>query len=325
MKKKSIFFMVLLGLLCGFSLSFAAESSYPTKPIEVIVGYGPGGGTDLGARGIAEDARKYLGQNLIVVNKPGGAGRVAMTLLAKSNPDGYTLGGVTDTSIILTPHLEKVPYKPLEDFTFITQFGVLRNGFVVLKESPFQSFKDLIEFAKANPNKLTVATSGAGTGGYVACTALNKLYGLNIKLVPFAGAAQGTTALLGGHVMAAVSASSGVTPQLKAGRIRLLAMIGPKRVDEFPEVPTLRELGYPMEFETWYLIAGPKNMEKSVVEKLDGAFRKSMESPDFKKLVEDLGIKAKDPLSGDELRKEIVRRSAQNAALLKQLGMGIKE
>lgn len=326
MKNRSVYFLILLVSFCSFSFSMAAEVSYPTKPIEILVGYAPGGGTDLGARMVAEHARKYLGQEVIIINKPGGAGRVAMTLLAKATPDGYTLGATTDSSIILTPHLEKVPYNPMKDFTFITQYGTLNNAFIVVKDSPFQSFRDLIEFARANPGKLTMGTSGAGTSGYIAITALNLLEDLKIKLVPFEGAAGVTAGLLGGHVMAAASGSSGVAPQLRAGKIRVLALVGPERIDEFPGAPSLRELGYPLlEFQSWYLIAGPKNLEKAIVKKLDSAFRKAMESPDYEKFVKDLVIRAKTPLSGDELTEGLKRRNAGNEELLKKLGMERKQ
>jgi tripartite-type tricarboxylate transporter receptor subunit TctC len=327
MKTGMIAFIVLLVVFTSFyDLDFlmAAELSYPKRPIEIIVGYGPGGGTDLGVRAIAPNSKKFLGQELVILNKPGGAGRVGMTLLAKAKPDGYTLGAVTDTSIIMTPHLEKVPYKPIEDFTFITQYGVLNNAIVVLSDSPYRTLKELIEFARANPGKLTVGTAGAGSTGYVVFEAISLLEGLQIKLVPFSGAAAGVTALLGGHVMAATLASSGVSPHLQAGKIKLLALMGSERVDNFPGVPTLKEVGYPLEFQSWYIIAGPKNMEKPIVKKLDEVFRKAMESPEFIKLADELEIRAKNPLSCDELTQGIVRRYDTSGKLFKRLGMGIK-
>src|SRR5512135_2287137 len=136
--------------------SMAAEPNYPTKPIEMTIGYAPGAGTDLGARMIAENSKKLLGQEVVCVNKPGGAGRVAITLISKAKSDGYSLAATTDGCVISAPHLEEVPYKPFEDFTFIAQYGTLDFGISVVSDSPFKTFKQVIEFARSNPEKLTM-------------------------------------------------------------------------------------------------------------------------------------------------------------------------
>ncbi|MFB3885863.1 MAG: tripartite tricarboxylate transporter substrate binding protein [Thermodesulfobacteriota bacterium] len=324
MKTAAIAF-IISGLFLTIDLSMAAESGYPRKPIEIIVGYAPGGGTDLGARMIAANSKKFLGQELVIFNKPGGAGRVAMTILSKAKPDGYTLGGSTDTSIIYSPHIEPVSYKPLEDFTFITRYGVLNTGISVLTESPFRTFKDLIEFARANPNKLTISTVGEGGGSQVILEALTHIERLKIQIIPFAGAVPAMTALLGGHVMAASAAGSAYAPHLKAKKVRLLALMGEERIEDCPEVPTLKELGYStLIFQSWYVIVGPKNMEKAVVTKLEETFRRAMDSPDYIKLAKELEINADKPLSGDELRKALIRRNTNNENLFKTLGMGLK-
>lgn len=323
MKTGFITFLVLFSLLGGLYVAMAVEPNYPTKSIEMLVGYSPGAGTDLGARMIAENSKKYLGQEIVVVNKPGGGGRVAMTLVSKAKPDGYSLAATTDVSVTLSPNLEPVPYKPLEDFTFIIQFGSVEVGVVVPSDSPFHTFKDLIEFVRANPGKLTISTIGVGTGSHVAFEAISLLEGLKIKLIPFSGSAPAMTALLGGHVMAANSGCSGYVPHLKAKKVRLLAIMSEERNDVYPEVPTFKEHGYPG-FPILYFIAGPKNMEKPVVKKLEEAFRNAMESPAFIKLAKDLETYTKRFLSSDELREELVRCNTRNEELFKKLGIGIK-
>ena len=325
MKVRMIALLIFLSLFFIFNFSIAAEPDYPTKSIEMFVGFSPGAGTDLGARMIAEHAKKHLGQEVVVVNKPGGGGRVALTLVSKAKPDGYTLSATTDSAVILSPHLEKYPYKPLEDFTFISQFGLLEFGVVVLSDSPFRTFKDLMDFARANPDKLTISTVGVGTTNHVAFEALMLLEGLKIKLVPFSGAAPAMTALLGKHVMVASTAASGYATHMKAKTVRLLAVMSEERLDVYPDVPTLKELGYPLVFQSWYIISGPKNMEKSVVKKLADVFIKGTEPAEFIKLAKDLEIYTKNPLSGDELREGIVRRDKKNAELFKKLGMAIKQ
>jgi tripartite-type tricarboxylate transporter receptor subunit TctC len=305
--------------------SMAAETDYPTRPIEIAIGYAPGAGTDLGTRMIAEQSKKHLGQDIVCVNKPGGAGRVALTLIAKLKPDGYSLAATTDSAIIAVPHLEKVPYKALEDFTFINQFGSLDFGLTVAQDSPFKTLKDVIEFARANPEKLTMGIIGVGSSDHVAFQALALLENLKMKFVPFSGAAPTMTALLGGHIMIASPASSGYAPYVKAKTARLLAVLSEARMEQYPDVPTLKELGYPsLVFQSWYVISGPKNMEKSVVRKLADAFGKAMMTPEFIKMAKDLEIYSRKTLSGDELREGIVRRDKINEELFKKLGIGMK-
>jgi tripartite-type tricarboxylate transporter receptor subunit TctC len=312
-------------LFCS-RFSMAAEPNFPTRPIEIVIGYAPGAGTDLGARMIAEHSKKWLGQDVVCVNKPGGAGRVAMTLISKAKPDGYTLSSGTDSSIIVAPNLEEVPYKPLEDFTFLSQFGTLNFGVTVLQNSPFKTFKELVEFARANPDKLTLGTTGVNSSEHVAFQTLALMENLRIRLVPFAGAAPTMTALLGGHVMAAVPASSGFASHVKANTVRLLAVLGETRLEDYPDIPTLKEIGYPeLVFQSWYILSGPKNIEKTVARKLEEAFGKATESPEFIKVAKDLQIYTKKPLSGDELREGILRRNRRNADIFRRLGIGIKK
>jgi len=232
---------------------------------------------------------------------------------------------VDSNIIILKPHMEKVLYK-FEDFTFISQFGVLNLGIVVAAGSPFRSFKDFLEFARANPDKLTVSNVGQGSTGHLCMAGLSLMEGVKIKPVPFDGAATAVTAVLGGHVMAASVGFSGFAQHLKAKSVRLLALMGDERMESYPDVPTLKELGYPsLTLQALYLMIGPKNMDKAIVKKLEEAFRKAMDAPAFLKLAKDLEIWAKTPLSGDALREELTRRNNAFADLVKKLGMGVKE
>jgi tripartite-type tricarboxylate transporter receptor subunit TctC len=324
MKRAGMVLFVFCGMLLSFN-SMAAETDYPTRPIEISIGYAPGAGTDLGARMIAEQSKKHLGADVVCVNKPGGAGRVTLTLIAKVKPDGYSLAATTDSSLIVVPYLEKVTYKPHEDFTFICQYGTLNFGVTVAMDSPFKTFKDVIEFARANPDKLTQGIIGVGSSDHVAFQALALQENLKIKQVPFAGAAPTMTALLGGHIMIAAPASSGYAPHVKGKTARLLAVLGEERMEQYPDVPTLKELGYPsLVFQSLYVISGPKNMEKSVAKKLEDAFGKAMMTPEFIKLANDLEIYEKKPLFGEALRDSILRRDKKNAELFKKLGIGLK-
>ncbi|MEI9477421.1 MAG: tripartite tricarboxylate transporter substrate binding protein [Deltaproteobacteria bacterium] len=306
-----------------FSLnSMAAETAYPTRPIEITVGYAPGAGTDLGARMIAEKSKQHLGQEVVCINKPGGAGRVAITLISKAKSDGYSLGATTDGCVISAPHLELVPYKPFEDFTFISQYGTLDFGVSVVSDSPFKTFKEVIEFARANPEKLTMGIVGVNTSDHIALQALASIENLKIKFVPFDGAAPTMTGLLGKHVMAASTASSGYAPHAKGKTVRLLAVMGEERMEQYPDAPTLKELGYSsLIIQSWYIISGPKNLENSIVNKLADAFGKAMMTPEFTKLAKDLEIYTKTPLFGQKLREALIQRNKQNVEMYKKVGL----
>jgi tripartite-type tricarboxylate transporter receptor subunit TctC len=322
MNASRMMLVVCLVLFSAWSISTAAESKFPVRPIEIVCGYDPGGGTDLGARIVAEMAKKDLGQEVVVVNKPGGAGRVALTLLTKAKPDGYSLTATTDSPIILIPHMEKVPYNPFDDFTPIIQYGVLDFGIAVAMDSPFKTYKDMIDFARANPDKLTISVTGQGNLNYYALEAIGLVEKVKIKIVPFTSVVPAFTALLGGHVMIASTASSGYAQHVKGKTVRLLAVFSDDRMSGYPEVPTLKELGYPaLVFQSWYLFSGPKNMDKAVVKRIADAFRKAMTTPEYKKLGDELEISVKNPLEGDNLKQGLMRRSKINGEIFQKLGL----
>ena len=313
-------FFVCFAISLGLN-AMAAETAYPTRPIEMIIGFAPGAGTDMGARMVAEQSKQFLGVDVVCINKPGGSGRVAMTLMTKAKPDGYSLGATTSSCIVASPHLESVPYK-LEDFTYICQYGTLNFGVSVLQGSPFKTFKDVIEFARANPDKLTMGIVGVNTTDHIALQALALFENLKIRFVPFDGAAPTMTALLGGHVMVASTASSGYAPHVKGGTVRLLVTYGEERMEQSPEVPTIKEVGYPsLVIQSWYAIYGPKNMETSIVNKLADAFGKAMMTPEFKKVADQLEIYTKKPLFGQELTKAFSKHYKDNGELYRKVGL----
>lgn len=323
MKTRGIVLILFLAF-CTFNLSEAAEPNYPTRSVEITVASAPGGGTDLGARAIAEKAKEFLGQEFVVINKSGGGHRVTLTLLSKAKPDGYTLGGVTDSVTVLSPHIEKISYKPL-DYTFLCQYGTLDFGTFVLPDSPFKTWKDMIDFARANPNKLSIGVTEVNSANHLALMALCQMENLKINFVPFMGAAPTTLALMGRHVMVASSAESGFARQVRAKQVRLLSMMSDERMEEYPDVPTLKELGYPsLVLQSWYLMLGPNNMDKMIAKKLEDTFRKAMESPSFIKIAKEIGIYVKKPLFGDELRETEARRLANNEKLIKGLGLKLE-
>ena len=326
--KTGLVLAMVFAVFFSFQNTLSAADAWPTKPIQLIVSYAPGGGTDLLARMAVErvNSMKLFPQPIIVSNKAGGSGRVAAAVVSKEKPDGYTILASTDGAFILGPYFEKVSYKPMEDFTFIAQNGKLDFGIIVLPNSPFRTFKDMLDFARANPEKLTIGLSGAGTSDHVCLEALFKLESVKVKFVPFAGVAPSMQAFFGGHVMATSSATdfAGYAAQAREGKaLRVLVTMGDMRKPEFPNVPTLKELGWPLVYQSWYVISGPKNMDKSVVAKLTDAFKKATQDPAYVKLAKDLDTWADSPLFWPDLGKALAQRTDANEQLFKKVGMGL--
>lgn len=324
MKKKLKAVMVFILVVCCATFSMAAESSYPTKAVDITLGASAGGGTDIGIRLLAEKAKQVLGKEFIVTNKTGG-GRVVLTLLAKEKADGYSLGGITDTAIVTSPHVEKINYKPL-DYTFIAQFGTLDFGVFVLPDSPFKTFNDMINWARANPGKLTMGISEVNSTDHIGLMALCQREKIKINFVPFMGANPTAMAVLGGHVQAATTATSGFARHVKSKAVRLLSMMGQERMDDYADVPTLKELGWPdMVFQGWYLIIAPNDLDKAAAKVLEGTFRKAIESPEFATQSKAVGSYTKKPLYMDDLKKALADRYKVNAEAIKALGLKVKE
>jgi len=270
---------------------------------------------------LAEHSKKALGVEIVCLNKPGGAGRVAATLASKGKPDGYSLTATTDSAMVANPLVEDVGYN-LDDFTFLCQYGILDFAVSVLPDSPFKTINDLIEFARKNPDELTIGIVGMNTSDHIAWQALCQNENLKIKFVPFKGAATTMTGLLGGHVMAATTAASGYAPHVKSGSVRLLASYSEERLPQHPDIPTFKEEGYPdMLVQSWYVISGPKGIPKPIADKLVGAFKNAMNTPEYKKFAEDLEIYASKPLFAEDLKQALAMRYKNNEELYKKVGL----
>lgn len=280
---KMIFFCALLVALVP---AFCSGEEYPTKPINLIVTFAPGGTLDTGARILAAKAEKILGQTIMVSNVGGGGGSVALGQVATKAPDGYNITCTTSTGLIRIPQLRKVPYG-LDDFIPIMHFAAVQTGVVVKADSSFKTFKDLTEYAKKNPGAVTYATSGAGNPMHISMEYVAEKEGLKWTHVPFTGGAPGLAAVLGGHVTA-MSDSTEWLPHVKDGKLRLLVTHGEKRMRSFPNIPTLRDLGYDFINETVFMIAAPKGTPAAIISKLDNAFQKAMEDPQFIKTLTDM-------------------------------------
>lgn len=257
--------------------ALATAQSYPTKTIKYICPWPPGGSTDVVMRALAESAGKILGQNIIVENKPGAGGTLGAIELVNAKPDGYTLAQVP-VGVFRIPHMQKVQFDTLKDFTWIICLTGYTFGLVVPIESPIKSIKDLVAFAKANPEKFTYGTPGTGTSPHLAIEEFAQRAGIKLTHIPFKGSAQNLQAVMGGHVMA-MSDSTGWGQMVDAGKLRLLTTYGSKRTVRWPDVMTLTELGYETVSDSPFGVCGPKDMDPKVVKIIHDAFKKTLDDP----------------------------------------------
>jgi len=281
------FVSMLVLALSFFPLEASAE--FPDRPITMYASMAPGGAVDICSRSISAAAEKILGKPIIVENRAGGGGTVAYALVANVKPDGYTLCGGVSTGIVRAPQMQKVTFKPLKSFTPILAFAAPYNGIVVKTDAPWKTFKELLEFAKKNPNKIKYSTGGIGTAMHHAMAVVEHQDGIKWIHVPYKGNADALTALLGGHVDVA-SVGPECVPFLKAGTMRLLAVTEEKRNPNFADIPTLKDLGYDFANETVFGIVGPAGLPADITKRLENAFAKAAESKEVKTAVEKLDL-----------------------------------
>jgi tripartite-type tricarboxylate transporter receptor subunit TctC len=271
--------MIAAALAATTMLGGAAfAQDYPIKPITLIVPWPAGGSTDISMRTIADAASKHLGQPIIIDNKGGGGGSVGpATMAAVSRPDGYTISQIPIT-IFRLPLVQKVSWDPDKDFSYIIHLTGYTLGVTTNADSQFKTWADVVDFAKKNPGKITYATPGAGTSLHIGMEQISALAGIKMTQVPFKGGAETNAAVLGNHTMLQAD-STGWRPLVDAGKLRLLMVWTAARSPNFPDAPTLKELGYPMVYDSPFGIAGPKGMDPKIMAKLHDAFKKAIEDP----------------------------------------------
>jgi tripartite-type tricarboxylate transporter receptor subunit TctC len=288
--------------LAALILPSVALAAYPERHITLIVPWNAGGSTDLSVRPLASAAEKHLGQPVVLVNKPGANATIGMGELARSQPDGYTIGVYNAATYMAPLTTFTVAYDPIGSFSFISYYGDNLIGVVVRKEAKWESLNDLIEDAKRNPNKISVGVPGASTTEAMMTHGLENRSGAKFISVPFPGVAPVLTALLGGHVDF-ITATSTWAPNVAKGELRILALNSATRTTSYPSVPTLNELGYPY-MRSIATIAGPAGIPEDRRKKLEDAFRLAAKSEPFLKAMEGLRMAVVD-MSGDETRRAV--------------------
>jgi tripartite-type tricarboxylate transporter receptor subunit TctC len=277
----AVFLCLAVGTLC-------AAKDFPTKPINIIVNYGPGGGTDLPARALSSVIHKYLGQPFIVTNKPGGGAQIGSDFVANAKPDGYTLlityGGLEQT---FAPHLRKLPYDPLKDFIPITTISIYDCVLDVRADAPWKTMAELIEDAKKNPGKIRFGRSGTFGTNHLRSLLFKKETGIPMKInLPFESGNKTMTALLGGHIDAAFLGQPFSMQHYLAGKIRILGISSEKRNKFLPDVPTYKEAGYDIVLGNVKGIAAPKGTPMEIVNKLHDAIVKATKDKAFQSMLD---------------------------------------
>jgi len=286
MLKKVVIGLVLSLFVFISTPLFAAE--FPTKEVQIIIPWAAGGATDLIFRALAPYASKHLGKPVVVVNRPGGGSAVGYTEGAKAKPDGYTLTSAV-TPLTILPHQVSTVYT-YRDFEPILNVVSDPSMFLIRADAPWKSLKEFLDFAKNNPNMIAVGNSGAGGGVHLVALAFEKAAGVKFNHIPFSGGGPSVTALLGGHINAvSVSPPEGIE-HVKAGKLRIIALFAEKRLELFPEVPTVKEQGIDFVMGMWRGLVAPKGTPPDVIKKLHDAFKLGMEDPAFQKTAKDMAI-----------------------------------
>jgi tripartite-type tricarboxylate transporter receptor subunit TctC len=261
---------------------------FPTKEVSIIIPYAPGGATDLVFRALAASTQKHLGKAVVVINKAGGGGTVGVVEAQRAKPDGYTLVTAI-TPLTILPHQVKTTftYRDFEPILNVVQDPVM---FQVRAEAPWKTLQEFLDYAKKNPGLITVGNSGAGGGVHLIALAFEKAAGVKLNHIPFAGGGPSVTALLGGHINAvSVSPPEGI-PQVKAGKLRIMALFSERRMSDFPNVPTVREQGVDFALGQWRGLAAPKGTPPEAIRILHDAFKKGMEDPAFIRNAADMSV-----------------------------------
>jgi len=285
LRKVTIGLSLALFLVVSVPLQAA---DFPTKEVQIIIPWAAGGATDLISRALAATTEKYLGKAVVVVNRPGGAGAVGYTEAAQAKPDGYTLTSAI-TPLTILPHQVKTAFTYQ---SFDPVINVVRDPgmFLVRSDAPWKSLKEFLDYAKKNPDMITVGNSGAGGGVHLIALAFEKTAGVKFNHIPFSGGGPSITALLGGHINAVtVSPPEGIE-HVKAGKLKIIALFAEKRFELFPDVPTVKEQGIDFVMGQWRGLAAPKGTPPDVIKKLHDAFKKGTEDSVFMKNAKDMVV-----------------------------------
>ena len=311
--------------LCAITASPANAADYPVRPVHIIVGLTAGSGVDIMARMVGQKLADAMGQPFIVENKPGAGSNIGTRLAAAAEPDGYTIFVSTIANAINATLYKNLPFDVLKDFSPVILAATAPNILIVNPSVPAKSVAELIAYAKANPGKLTVGSSGVGTAPQMTATLFRERAGIKVVDVPFKGGPEATAALLGGQIDYLVAIASTALPHIKAGRVRALGITSRQRSPLLPDVPTIAESGLPgFEAVTWFGFEVPKGTPPAIIDRLNKEIGKALATPEVKdKLaIQGLYVEGGTPEQfGSYMRAEFEKWGS----LVKETGMSLKE
>ncbi len=285
-------FRIALILAASTALSpvLAAEWS-PTKPVRLIVGFPPGGATDLVARIIQPKLTAALGKQVVIDNRPGANGVISLDIISHSEPDGHSVGIGHIGALIISPTIQKVPYDPYKSFAPVGMLVTLQNIIIVHPSVAVRSLKDYIALARAKPGALNFASSGIGSPGHLSGALLESMAGIQITHIPYKGGGPAMVDLLAGHVPSFIAVISTAVPQVQSGKVRAIAVTGAKRAEALPDVQTIAEAGVPGYASTnWYGLLAPANTPPQIIARLNREVVAALKAPDVVQQLKSNGI-----------------------------------
>ena len=311
-----VVFMSVVSLICGSAI---AAGEYPAKPVQVIVPWAVGGGTDTATRVLVNTVQKFFPKPLIIVNRPGGAGTVGMTQFCNSKPDGYTICSNAWGPMVTQPFLKKLEYTEKNYISLMQTYSAPRI-FCAHPSRPYNNMKEFMEYVKKNPGKVKVGIAGVGTTGHLAMLEMESKYGVKFNMVPMGGGGPQKIAVLGGHVDVATVITGEGGPSVVAGQLKALGMFDVKRFPEFPNIPTLAEQGYPIESGVANFIMVPAGTSQPVIKFLHDSFKKGLEVPSYQEAIKKMKFNV-EYLSPKESQAKLAKFRDLYKKLIENMGL----
>jgi len=313
------FAVVFLGFL-GLLGVLPAAAQYPDRPVTLLAGYPPGGLVDVVTRTLAEAMKARFPKGIVVVNKPGAAGALAVADITRASTDGYTIALTPHSALVIAAQINDVGYKTPDDYDPFANVVAYYPMIAVRSESPYQTIQDLVADAKANPGKVRVGSPGEGTSSHLNLEELMHKTGTRMVHVPYKGWAESSPAVLGGHIEAVVAQPAELKGVVDGKRMRVLLAFHPERHPVFPTTPTARELGWDVSNGVWYLMIAPKGTPAPVIKYLQESVKAAVEDPKFVEAMGSKGVDA-DYRPGDVLRADLWREYKLHTQILTRIGM----
>jgi tripartite-type tricarboxylate transporter receptor subunit TctC len=305
---------------CAAGVAHAQTPAYPTKSIRMVIALAPGGGVDTTGRFIGQRLSQIWGQPVVADNRPGAGGAIAAEIVARAPPDGYTLM-TTSSGVTVIPSIMKLPYDPMKDLLPVTLAAISPGVMVVHPSIPVKNVKELIAFAKARPGELFYSSSGQGSGQHLTMALFCQMTGIQMTHVPYKGTAPSITDVVGGRIAVTVASVISTRPMFTSGKLRALAVVGPKRTPALPEYPTVAESGVPgFGFDNWYALFAPGGTDKGVAVKIQETVSRILLEPDTKKLLLAQGLDAVGS-SQEEFARMYAREISTWAKVVKDVGL----